>query len=144
MQQKTRTSSFASMESQKQREIARKGGMAAHVKGTAHEFTTEEARNAGRKGGQSVSANRSHMIEIGRLGGKRSAERRRAKLSDQPGHAAGQGQRSSTAPASSRSIEDISSSNEILSQDEAQPLQNVPIENLEVAGGAEMPASSHA
>ena len=47
------------------------------AKGTAHEFTTEEARFAGRKGGQQVSANRSHMIEIGRLGGRRSAERRR-------------------------------------------------------------------
>jgi len=65
------------MEESKQREIARKGGMAAHRKGTAHEFTTEEARFAGRKGGQQVSANRNHMIEIGRLGGKRSAERRK-------------------------------------------------------------------
>ena len=65
------------MDQTKQREIARKGGRAAHRKGTAHEFTTEEARFAGRKGGQQVAANRSHMIEIGRLGGKRSAERRR-------------------------------------------------------------------
>lgn len=73
------------MESQKQREIARKGGMAAHRKGTAHEFTTDEARNAGRKGGQLVSANRSHMIEIGRVGGKRSAERRRQNV-PRPGH----------------------------------------------------------
>lgn len=75
----TRSGGFASMESAKQREIARKGGMAAHRKGTAHEFTTEEARNAGRKGGQQVSVNRSHMIEIGRLGGRRSAERRRSR-----------------------------------------------------------------
>lgn len=65
------------MNSDKQREIARKGGMAAHRKGTAHEFTTEEARSAGKKGGERVSANRAHMVEIGRLGGKRSAERRR-------------------------------------------------------------------
>jgi len=77
MENKTRLSGFASMEENKQREIARKGGMAAHRKGTAHEFTTEEARFAGRKGGQQVSANRSHMIEIGRLGGRRSAERRK-------------------------------------------------------------------
>lgn len=42
---------FASMDPEKQREIARKGGRAAHEKGTAHEWTTEEARNAGRKGG---------------------------------------------------------------------------------------------
>jgi general stress protein YciG len=77
MEPKTRQGGFASMDESKQREIARKGGMAAHRKGTAHEFTTEEARFAGRKGGQQVSANRSHMIEIGRLGGRRSAERRR-------------------------------------------------------------------
>ena len=42
---------FASMEPEKQREIARKGGKAAHEKGTAHEWTSEEARTAGRKGG---------------------------------------------------------------------------------------------
>jgi hypothetical protein len=65
------------MDRGKQREIARKGGMAAHRKGTAHEFTAEEARFAGRKGGQQVAANRGHMIEIGRLGGRRSAERRK-------------------------------------------------------------------
>ncbi len=42
---------FASMDSTKQREIASKGGKAAHEKGTAHEWTQEEAREAGRKGG---------------------------------------------------------------------------------------------
>jgi len=42
---------FASMDRAKQREIARKGGKAAHQKGTAHEWTSEEARDAGRKGG---------------------------------------------------------------------------------------------
>ena len=87
------------MEHGKQRQIARKGGMAAHLKGTAHEFSPEEARNAGRKGGQSVSLNRAHMIEIGRLGGKRSAERRRASAraaqpGDQPGRQAGEPTRS--------------------------------------------------
>jgi len=81
MDNKSRLSGFASMEEGKQREIARKGGLAAHRKGTAHEFTTEEARFAGRKGGQQVSANRSHMTEIGRLGGRRSAERRRNRAS---------------------------------------------------------------
>lgn len=44
---------FASMDPEKQREIASRGGRAAHAKGTAHEFTPEEAREAGRKGGQS-------------------------------------------------------------------------------------------
>jgi general stress protein YciG len=43
---------FASMSPEKQREIASKGGRAAHLKGTAHEWTSEEARSAGRKGGQ--------------------------------------------------------------------------------------------
>jgi general stress protein YciG len=43
---------FASMSPEKQREIASKGGRAAHEKGTAHEWTPDEARAAGRKGGQ--------------------------------------------------------------------------------------------
>ena len=42
---------FASMDRSKQREIASKGGKAAHQKGTAHEWTSEEAREAGLKGG---------------------------------------------------------------------------------------------
>jgi len=42
---------FASMDRAKQREIASKGGKAAHVKGSAHEWSSEEAREAGRKGG---------------------------------------------------------------------------------------------
>jgi general stress protein YciG len=51
---------FASMDPQRQREIASEGGRAAHEKGTAHEFTSEEAREAGRKGGQARSeSNRS-------------------------------------------------------------------------------------
>ena len=40
------------MDPDKQRKIASKGGKAAHAKGTAHEFTSEEARRAGRKGGK--------------------------------------------------------------------------------------------
>ncbi|AFY48134.1 stress-induced acidophilic repeat motif-containing protein [Nostoc sp. PCC 7524] len=63
---------FASMDEDKQREIASKGGHAAHEKGTAHEFTPEEAREAGRKGGETVSQDREHMAEIGREGGKHS------------------------------------------------------------------------
>jgi general stress protein YciG len=43
---------FGSMATEKQREIASKGGRAAHIKGTAHEWTSDEARAAGRKGGQ--------------------------------------------------------------------------------------------
>jgi len=48
----TRQRGFASMDPEKQREIARKGGRAAHEKGTAHEWDSEEARVAGRKGGE--------------------------------------------------------------------------------------------
>ena len=47
----TKNRGFASMDREKQREIASKGGRAAHEKGTAHEWTTDEAREAGRKGG---------------------------------------------------------------------------------------------
>jgi hypothetical protein len=43
---------FASMDHDKQREIASNGGKAAHSRGTAHEWTREEAREAGRKGGR--------------------------------------------------------------------------------------------
>ena len=49
---------FASMDRSKQREIATKGGKAAHQKGTAHEWTSEEARSAGRKGGLATRRNR--------------------------------------------------------------------------------------
>jgi general stress protein YciG len=50
---------FASMDRAKQREIASKGGKAAHQKGTAHEWTSEEAREAGRKGGMASLHSRS-------------------------------------------------------------------------------------
>jgi general stress protein YciG len=49
---------FASMDAEKQRRIASKGGRAAHEKGTAHEFTPEEAREAGRKGGEARGRSR--------------------------------------------------------------------------------------
>lgn len=61
---------FASMTPEKRREIARLGGKAAHEKGRAHQFTPNEAREAGRKGGLSVSRDREHMAQIGRAGGK--------------------------------------------------------------------------
>ena len=69
------------MDGQKQREIARKGGMAAHAKGTAHEFTSDEARAAGRIGGEKVSTDRQHMSDIGRKGGV-SVSRDRQHMSD--------------------------------------------------------------
>lgn len=67
---------FASMDPEKQREIASKGGKAAHEKGTAHEFTSEEARQAGSKGGQASGGNfandRQRASEAGRKGGENS------------------------------------------------------------------------
>jgi general stress protein YciG len=57
------------MDQDKQREIARRGGLAAQASGTAHRFSSEEARSAGRKGGEAVSGNRMHMASIGRRGG---------------------------------------------------------------------------
>ena len=56
---------FASMSPEKQREIASKGGRAAHQKGTAHEWTSEEARSAGRKGGQISRGGRGRLVEPG-------------------------------------------------------------------------------
>jgi general stress protein YciG len=58
---------FASMDRAKQREIASKGGKAAHQKGTAHEWTSEEARDAGRKGGIA-----SHQRRREQMGGPNS------------------------------------------------------------------------
>ena len=55
---------FASMSREKQREIASKGGRAAHEKGTAHEWTPDEARAAGRKGGQSSRGGRGRLVPI--------------------------------------------------------------------------------
>jgi uncharacterized protein len=63
---------FASMDRERQREIASLGGRAAHQRGTAHEFDSAEAREAGRKGGEAVSQNREHMARIGRKGGENS------------------------------------------------------------------------
>ena len=68
---------FASMDQSKQKEIASKGGRAAHAKGTAHEFDSGEARAAGRKGGMAVSRNREHMAAIGRRGGEARGQRAR-------------------------------------------------------------------
>ena len=53
---------FASMSPEKQREIASKGGRAAHEKGTAHEWTADEARSAGRRGGQVSRGGRGRLV----------------------------------------------------------------------------------
>lgn len=70
---------FAGMDEGRQREIARMGGRAAHEKGSAHEFSSEEARRAGRKGGLATSRDRDHMAAIGREGAEVRGEQRRAR-----------------------------------------------------------------
>jgi general stress protein YciG len=65
---------FASMDRAKQREIASKGGKAAHQKGTAHEWTSEEARDAGRKGG--IASHRRRREQMGAGGGSDTADDR--------------------------------------------------------------------
>lgn len=67
---------FAAMDPERQKRIASEGGRAAHKQGVAHEWSKDEAREAGRKGGQIVSQNREHMSEIGRKGGQSSGSRR--------------------------------------------------------------------
>lgn len=71
-----RPKGFAALTPEKRREIAAKGGRAAHEAGTAHEFTRDEASAAGKKGGQLAHASgRAHEFtseearEAGRLGG---------------------------------------------------------------------------
>lgn len=73
---KTANRGFAAMDPEKQKRIASEGGRAAHRQGVAHEWNRDEAREAGRKGGQIVSQNREHMSEIGRKGGQSSGQRR--------------------------------------------------------------------
>ncbi len=60
---------FAAMDKEEHRELARSGGVAAHAAGMAHKFSSEQAREAGKIGGRTTSANREHMAEIGRRGG---------------------------------------------------------------------------
>ena len=75
---------FASMDPGKQKEIASKGGKAAHAQGRAHEFSADEARTAGRKGGEVVSRDRSHMASIGRSGGQARGRNRAMQASREP------------------------------------------------------------
>jgi general stress protein YciG len=60
---------FASMDQEQRKQIASRGGKAAHRLGRAHKYTPEQAREAGRKGGIAVSRDREHMAQIGRKGG---------------------------------------------------------------------------
>ena len=101
---------FASMDPSKQREIASKGGKAAHAKGTAHEFTSDEARVAGRKGGEAVSRDRAHMSAIGREGGHSRGARARAAQT--PGSTASSSNRATTTSPSTTNFRSSASSSE--------------------------------
>lgn len=79
---------FASMDPEKQREIARKGGQAAHRKGTAHRFTSEEARSAGQKGGKAAhSRGTAHRFtqEEARIAGRKGGSRQREEMLTEEG-----------------------------------------------------------
>ena len=82
---------FASMDPAKRREIASKGGRAAHAQGSAHEFTPEEARVAGRKGGEAAHARgTAHQFtpeearEAGRKGGQARSARSASRTTPEP------------------------------------------------------------
>ena len=67
---------FAKLTREQLNEICSRGGKKAHAIGRAHKFTSEEARLAGKKGGDSISQNRQHMSEIGRRGGAATSQNR--------------------------------------------------------------------
>lgn len=94
---------FAAMDQEKQKQIARRGGLAAQALGTAHRFSPEEARQAGRKGGEAVSGNRQHMASIGRRGGVARHALRKAQTlqgsENQPVSTASAAETVETAPA---------------------------------------------
>jgi general stress protein YciG len=66
---------FAVLSPERQREIASMGGRTAHALGHAHKYTSEEARDAGRKGGVTVSRDSDYMATIGRRGGQQRSHR---------------------------------------------------------------------
>ena len=71
---------FAALTPERRRELASKGGKAAHAVGTAHQFTSEEARPAGAKGGKLAHAlGRAHefTVEEARAAGKKAGRKRR-------------------------------------------------------------------
>jgi len=89
---------FAGMDPERQRQISSQGGKAAHQKGTAHEFDSEEAREAGRKGG---------MVS----GGRRRMREREQEHGTHPGHS-GHAQEHSEKPESTTTTEGESAGHE--------------------------------
>jgi general stress protein YciG len=93
---------FASMDRAKQREIASKGGKAAHQKGTAHEWTSEEARDAGRKGGIA-----SHQRRREQMGGTNGNTGSGSQMSDDDVKASGSSESMRGSSSSSSSSMDM-------------------------------------
>jgi general stress protein YciG len=131
------------MDAHRQREIARKGGRAAHEKGKAHEFTSDEARAAGRKGGEKVSTNRKHMAEIGRRGGRSSASRRRPGGNEEASAPVqGRGEAASMNPASmSDAMRDVAGRGRSQSEDEHEA--SAPSQPVRQAEERPTPASEN-
>jgi general stress protein YciG len=70
---------FAHMTREKHREIASKGGRAAQASGKARRLSGEQARVAGRLGGAAMARDREHMRRIGRAGGLKTQQKKRAE-----------------------------------------------------------------
>lgn len=70
---------FAALSPEVLRELASRGGRAAHELGHARKWSAAEARAAGEKGGLSVSRDAAHMSQIGRIGGEAMARLKRAE-----------------------------------------------------------------
>ena len=95
----TKNRGFASMDPARQREIASEGGKAAHQKGTAHEFTSDEARRAGsmshgnrqsaEASSRSSSSARTSAKPAGEQGGSKQSEQGGSKQSEQGGSRSG-------------------------------------------------------
>jgi general stress protein YciG len=101
------------MDEERRREVARMGGRAAHQKGTAHEFSSDEAREAGRKGGRVVSQNREHMSAIGREGGESRAANQSRRSADGDGSEIGDPRQRSGSRSSSDDSGDLEDGEEI-------------------------------
>jgi general stress protein YciG len=98
---------FAALTPEQRREIASMGGKAAHAQGRGHRFTSEEARAAGRKGGQAAAAIPGNMSDMGRKGGRATSSDREHMatigrkggevMATRPGHMREIGRRGGTA-----------------------------------------------
>jgi hypothetical protein len=105
-QTSTSNRGFASMDDDKQRSIASEGGRAAHAQGTAHEFTSEEAREAGRKGGQSGTSGDSDSDRDMQASGDNRSQQTQGRERDEDGQFTSSDRGGSSSERSSRSDDD--------------------------------------